>query len=263
MRRVAGRMQTVGAGMLVLAATVAAPALSAAQQGADPNAEPADPALTTPAPPTAPPGEPAQPEEGAPQDQASEPEQVVSEAPAQVTAPQPNAAPEKQAKPAASKSVSVGDNFYAPETVTINVGDTVTWNNDGAAEHSATADDGSFDTGTFPGGQSRSETFTSAGTIPYFCTVHGQAQSGTVRVLSAGGGGGDGGGGTSSSGSSEAAAVSSPGAAGSSTSLPATGFGAIVLAAVGMALLGSGSALRHHDQAREAGRRRPARFFSF
>ncbi len=52
MRRVAGRMQTVGAGMLVLAVTVAAPALSAAQQGAgDPSAEPTDPPLTTPAPP--------------------------------------------------------------------------------------------------------------------------------------------------------------------------------------------------------------------
>ena len=39
MRRVAGRMQTVGAGMLVLAVTVAVPSLSAAQQGAaDPNA---------------------------------------------------------------------------------------------------------------------------------------------------------------------------------------------------------------------------------
>ena len=44
MRRIAGRMQTVGAGMLVLAVTVAAPALSAAQGGADdPDAEPGGP----------------------------------------------------------------------------------------------------------------------------------------------------------------------------------------------------------------------------
>ena len=238
-------MQTVGAGILVLAATVAAPALSAAQQGADPNAEPPQPTLTTPAAPPSPPVEPAPPEEGSPeQGEPSDSQQVASQASDQTTAvPEPKAAPQKKAKLAASKSVSIGDNFYAPESVTINVGDTVTWNNDGAAQHSATADDGSFDTGVFNGGQSRSETFTTAGTIPYFCTVHGQAQSGTIKVLSSGGGGGGGSGG-SSSGTSEAAAVASPGAAGSSTSLPATGFGAIVLAAFGVALLGGGSYLR-------------------
>ena len=257
-------MQTVGAGMLVLAATVAAPALSAAQQGADANAEPPQPPLTTPvAPPPSPPAEPAPPEEGSPEPgEPSDSQQVTSPAPDQTAAaPQPRAAPQQKAKLAASKSVSIGDNFYAPESVTINAGDTVTWNNDGAAQHSATADDGSFDTGVFNGGQSRSETFTTTGTISYFCTVHGQAQSGTIKVLSSGGGGGGGSGG-SSSGTSEAAAVGSAGAAGSSSSLPATGFGAVILAAVGMALLGSGSALRRREDAREAGRKRRARFFS-
>ena len=84
MRRVAGRMQTVGAGMLVLAVTVAAPALSAAQQGAtDPNVAPTDPPLTTPAPPPEP-AEDGKPEDGsAEQDGGSAAEQVVSEAPAQ------------------------------------------------------------------------------------------------------------------------------------------------------------------------------------
>jgi LPXTG-motif cell wall-anchored protein len=259
-------MQTVGAGMLVLAATVAAPALSPAQQGADPNAQATEPPLTTPEPPPVTPSEPAPPEQPAPPaDEAPASQEVTGVVPPQATAtPVPKAAPQKKARLAASKTVSIGDNFYAPETVTINVGDTVTWNNDGAADHSATADDGSFDTGVFGGGQSRSETFTTAGTIPYYCTVHGQAQSGTVRVLAAdGGGGGGGGSGASSSGTSEADAVASSGAAGSSSSLPATGFGAIFLAAVGFALVGSGSALRRRENAREAGRKRPARFFSF
>ena len=93
------------------------------------------------------------------------------------------------AKVAAVKTVSIGDNFYSPRTISIKVGDTVTWRNDGAAPHSATADGGSFDTGVFNGGQSRSETFSTAGTVPYFCTVHGQAQSGTIEVRSSGGGG--------------------------------------------------------------------------
>ncbi len=264
MRRVAGRMQTVGTGMLVLAVTVAAPALSAAQQGAaDPNAAPTDPPLTTPAPPPEPPVE-GQPEDGAAgQDGAPATEQVVSEAQAEATAPAPKPTPQKQAKVAAATTVSIGDNFYSPATVTINVGDTVTWQNDGAADHSATADDGSFDTGVFRGGQSRSETFSSAGTIPYFCTVHGQAQSGKVVVRSSGGGGGggnDGGSGASSSGTSEAAAVASSGAAGSSTSLPATGFAAVLLAAIGTALVGSGSYLKRFE--RRGPRPRRVRFFS-
>ena len=147
MRRVAGRMQTVGAGMLVLAVTVATPALSAGQQGAaDPDAAPTDPPLTTPTPPPEPPAE-GEPEDGsAGQDGASATEQVVSEAQAEATAPAPEPTPQKQAKVAAAKTVSIGDNFYSPATVTINVGDTVTWQNDGAAPHSATADNGSFDT---------------------------------------------------------------------------------------------------------------------
>ena len=241
MRSVAGRMQTVGAGMLVLSVTIAAPALSAAQQDAgDPSSEPADPPLTTPAPP-APPDEDGNPEAGSLDSDAAT-QQVVGAAADETTAAAPNAAPKKLAKAAAVKTVSIGDNFYSPRTISIKVGDTVTWRNDGAAPHSATADGGSFDTGVFNGGQSRSETFSTAGTVPYFCTVHGQAQSGTIEVRSSGGGGG--GSGASSSGTSEADAVASSGAAGSSTSLPATGFGAIVLAAVGMALLGSGTALR-------------------
>lgn len=239
-------MRTVGAGMLVLAVTVAAPALSAAQ---DPGV-PAEPAPVIPTPPTPPPepDPPADGDAGEAEQEAGSEEQVASQAAATATAPAPDAAPEKQAKASASKTVSVGDNFYSPATISISVGDTVTWKNDGAAQHSATADDGSFDTGIFNSGQSRSETFTSAGNIPYFCTVHGQAQSGTIKVLAASGGGG----GSSPSGS-EAAAVASPGAAGSSTSLPATGFAAIGLAVIGMALLAGGSLIRHRELARDAG----------
>ena len=135
-----------------------------------------------------------------------------------------------------------------PASVSVFVGDAVTWNNTGATQHSATADDGSFDTGIFGAGQSRSHTFNSPGTFSYFCTVHGQSQSGTVNVRAAssnGGGGGAGGGGaadTAASGPSEAAAVAAPDAAGTSTSLPSTGFPALIMAAIGAALLSSGVA---------------------
>jgi plastocyanin len=170
-------------------------------------------------------------------------EQQVQAEPAAQSAPPAPASRSGKARASASASVSIGDNFYSPASVSIAVGDTVSWSNNGQAQHSATADDGSFDTGVFGPGVSRSHTFTRAGTFSYYCTVHGQAQSGTVRVLAASGGGSGGGSGptTSATGDSEAAAVASPDAAGTSTTLPATGMAAGVLALVGLALVASGS----------------------
>jgi plastocyanin len=229
--------------MLVLAVTVAAPALSAAQDDAAPVTPPAPPAPAPPAPPATP--DPA----AEPADAAPQQVQVQSQAAPAPAATDRSAATEKPktAKAAASKTVSIGDNFFTPATVTIDVGDTVTWKNNGAAAHTATADNGSFDTGQIPAGQSRSETFSTAGDIPYICTLHA-GQSGTVKVLAASGGGGSGGGTSATTGPSEAAAVASPGAAGSSTSLPATGFVAIALFAIGFGLVGSGSYLKRLEQ---------------
>ena len=156
--------------------------------------------------------------------------------------------------------MSTGDNFYSPASVSVFVGDTVTWSNTGATQHSATADDGSFDTGIFGPGQSRSQTFNSPGTFSYFCTVHGQSQSGTVTVRAAtsdAGGGGSSGDGNSggatgaASGPSEAAAVAAPDAAGTSTSLPSTGFPALILGLIGFGLLGSGVAAGRRANAME------------
>ena len=98
---------------------------------------------------------------------------------------------------AASKAVSIGDNFYSPASVTISAGDTVTWTNNGAAPHTVTADDGSFDSSPncpanidacLQAGDTYSHTFSSAGTFGYFCKVHGQSMSGTVVVQGGGGG---------------------------------------------------------------------------
>ena len=278
-RRAGGRLQTVGAGLLVLAVSVAAPGLSIAQQD-DPQAG-TGPDITAPSPEAgtipdvaAPAPEPTSGEAPSPGPVSGEaPEsddpstdasgQVPSEAEAEATgteaAPAEDAG-EPRAKAAADRTVGVGDNFYKPAKITIDVGDTVTWRNDGLADHTATAEDGSFDTGTFGSGERRSETFDSAGTIPYYCLIHGTAQSGTIEVRAAGGGGGggggggSGGGGASSSGTSEAAAASSPGAAGSSSSLPATGIAALTLGAIGLALISSGSALRQVGRPRRGSR---------
>jgi hypothetical protein len=154
----------------------------------------------------------------------------------------------------------MGDYFFSAATVTVNVGDTVTWHNTGQAPHTATADDGSFDTGTINTGGSGSHTFNSPGTFSYICTIHPNMK-GTVRVLSASGGGGGGGGGggasSSSSGTSESSAVASPNAAGTSSTLPMTGMAVGALALVGAALLASGLIARRADDSRD---RRPSSF---
>jgi plastocyanin len=54
----------------------------------------------------------------------------------------------------------------------ITVGDTVTWANTGLNPHSATAVDGTFDTGVFDPGSSRSITFDTPGTFAYICKPH-------------------------------------------------------------------------------------------
>jgi plastocyanin len=52
------------------------------------------------------------------------------------------------------------------------VGGTVTWTNFGAQSHTATASDGSFDSGLVSPSASGSVTFATPGTFAYICSVH-------------------------------------------------------------------------------------------
>jgi plastocyanin len=89
---------------------------------------------------------------------------------------------------AADQAVDIAGFAFSPQSITVNVGDTVTWTNADAQRHSATADDASFDTGTIARGASASETFATAGTFGYHCKVH-PTMTGTVVVRAAAGGG--------------------------------------------------------------------------
>jgi plastocyanin len=73
----------------------------------------------------------------------------------------------------ADTSVSVVDNSFSPQTITIAQGDTVTWTNNGSMNHTVTADDKSFDSGTLIPGNSFTHTFDTAGSFPYYCQFHG------------------------------------------------------------------------------------------
>jgi plastocyanin len=88
------------------------------------------------------------------------------------------------ARSASDPPVTIADFHFTPPSSTVHVGDTITWTNDGPSSHTATARDGSFDTGTLSKGQSASHTFTRAGTFAYVCTIH-PFMHGTITVLAA------------------------------------------------------------------------------
>ena len=80
-------------------------------------------------------------------------------------------------------TVNMEDFDFSPATVTIQAGGKVIWKNMGQTTHTATATDGSFDTGTVDPGKLKSETaaFKQAGTFDYTCTIHPQMH-GTIEV---------------------------------------------------------------------------------
>ncbi len=87
---------------------------------------------------------------------------------------------------AASQTVTIADLAFAPPSVTVSVGDTVTWTNTDAQTHTATADDESWDAGNITGnGGTGAVVFTTAGSYAYHCTIH-PTMTGTVVVEAAG-----------------------------------------------------------------------------
>lgn len=72
---------------------------------------------------------------------------------------------------------------YVPAKVTIHAGDTLTWVDMDTAAHSATSNDGKFDTGVLSHGQKKSLTFKTPGTYPYSDIIDAD-MSGVIRVTS-------------------------------------------------------------------------------
>ncbi|WP_370251651.1 cupredoxin domain-containing protein [Nioella sp.] len=70
---------------------------------------------------------------------------------------------------AATHSVTIEGFAFSPADLTVAVGDTITFTNMDGAPHTATADDGSFDTGRLNRSQSGEITITAAGSFPSKC----------------------------------------------------------------------------------------------
>lgn len=69
-------------------------------------------------------------------------------------------------------AVNIVDFSFQPAAVFVSPGDTVTWYNTGEHPHTATSNDGAFDSGTLQPGASFSVTFDQSGVYSYHCEIH-------------------------------------------------------------------------------------------
>lgn len=76
------------------------------------------------------------------------------------------------AAPSGGSTVEIKNFMFMPATLTVPVGATVTWKFDDSTQHTVTADDNSFHSSPMAGGQTFTHTFTTAGSVPYHCSIH-------------------------------------------------------------------------------------------
>ena len=76
---------------------------------------------------------------------------------------------------ATKTEVIIGNFSFSPKTLTVPVGATVTWTNHDKVPHLVTTADNRFQKSpVLKAGQSFSNTFATAGTYSYFCSIHPQ-----------------------------------------------------------------------------------------
>jgi plastocyanin len=75
-------------------------------------------------------------------------------------------------KTSTNVTIEISGFAFVPKTITISEGTTITWVNKDNVMHTATADDGTFDSGTIGPGKSWSKEFNKRGTYSYYCAFH-------------------------------------------------------------------------------------------
>jgi plastocyanin len=100
----------------------------------------------------------------------------------------PTATPQSTSTPVQGNvDVNILNLAFVPQNVTISPGTTVRWTNQDPYPHTATADNGSFNSGTLNQGGTYSFTFNTPGTYGYYCAIH-PSMRGTINVVAGGGG---------------------------------------------------------------------------
>jgi plastocyanin len=122
------------------------------------------------------------PEDQAHSHDSSQPAAVPAEttAPVETTTPAPNSA----------MTVDIHDHAFDPAQLNVAPGTTVTFVNNDIEPHTATADNGLFDTGVLEPGYSFDVFFDGVGTVTYHCELHPDMQ-GSIVVGQAGEAGGE------------------------------------------------------------------------
>lgn len=78
-------------------------------------------------------------------------------------------------------AVSISGLAYGPSSITVTVGDSVTWTNGDGVPHTVTADDASFGSSSLAPDETFTWTFSAAGTFNYHCLIH-STMSGSVTA---------------------------------------------------------------------------------
>jgi plastocyanin len=82
----------------------------------------------------------------------------------------------------AAATVEIVDFSYSPDPVAASVGDVIGWTNGDSAQHTATLDDGTCDTGNLSQGATGLLVFNEPGTYPYHCNIHPTQMKGKIEV---------------------------------------------------------------------------------
>ena len=86
-----------------------------------------------------------------------------------------------QRAPAKAVEIKIDNFSFAPGTLTVAAGTTVTWTNQDDIPHTAVSTDGVFKSKVMDTDEKFSYTFTKPGTFPYFCSIHPK-MTGTIVV---------------------------------------------------------------------------------
>ena len=119
-----------------------------------------------------------------PDDGAFRAEIIVAESASAASPTTPGAAT-TPAPPAATGDVGMAGKAFRPSRITIAPGGSVTWRNDDDRDHTVTATNDAFDSGTLAPGTTYKRTFPNAGSFTYLCLIH-PAMTGTVVVTGPG-----------------------------------------------------------------------------
>ena len=118
------------------------------------------------------------------------PSPVPSPSPEPTPTPEPSPSPEESPRPRPSPTtgppppdvfITITGMSYSPSSVTVVVGQTVVWRNNDSVTHTATANNGAFNTGFISPGERASILMESSGNFNYHCAVHPN-MTGNVNV---------------------------------------------------------------------------------